>query len=125
MKKFTKIVATISTVRCEEDFLKKLFDAGMNVVRLNTAHMSLEDADFVVKRIRKISDTIGIMLDTKGPEVRTCEFEPIKIASGDKIKIFDKGVSGDSARGFNVNYANFSKEVDVTCRILIDDGEIE
>jgi len=42
MKKFTKIVATVSDRRCEVDFIKKLYKAGMNVVRLNTAHQDFE-----------------------------------------------------------------------------------
>ena len=70
MKK-TKIVATISDKRCEVEFLEKLYRAGMNVVRLNTAHQDMEQALKVVENVRKVSDNIAILIDTKGPEVRT------------------------------------------------------
>jgi len=68
MKK-TKIVATISDKRCEVEFLEKLYRAGMNVVRLNTAHQDMEQALKVVENVRKVSDNIAILIDTKGPEV--------------------------------------------------------
>ena len=70
MPKKTKIVATISTLNCSVDFIQGLYKAGMNVVRLNTAHMSHEDALVVINNTRKISGKIGILLDTKGPEIR-------------------------------------------------------
>ena len=50
------------------DFLKSLFDEGMNVVRLNTAHQSLEDALKVIRNVREVSERIALLLDTKGPE---------------------------------------------------------
>ena len=82
-KKQTKIICTIAHNRCDRVFIQKLFDAGMNVARLNTAHISLEDADLILKNIRSVSESIGILIDTKGPEVRTCEIsEPLKVETG-------------------------------------------
>ena len=69
--KHTKIVATISDQRCEVDFIRSLYEAGMNVVRLNTAHMSEEGLQRVVSNTRMVSGRIGILIDTKGPEIRT------------------------------------------------------
>jgi len=57
MIKKTKIVATISDRRCDVEFIKQLYDAGMNVVRLNTAHQNLEQAKMVIENVRK-----GILL---------------------------------------------------------------
>ena len=69
--KRTKIVATISDKRCDVGFLRELYEAGMNVVRLNTAHQTLEDAMKVIRNVREVSDEIPLLIDTKGPEVRT------------------------------------------------------
>ena len=85
MKK-TKIVATISDKRCEVEFLEKLYRAGMNVVRLNTAHQDMEQALKVVENVRKVSDNIAILIDTKGPEVRTMLMdEPMHVDRGETV----------------------------------------
>ena len=68
----TKIVATISDKRCDVDFIKSLHDAGMNVARLNTAHITAETCTLLVNNIRAVSEDIAILIDTKGPEIRTC-----------------------------------------------------
>ena len=60
----TKIVATISDQRCEIDFIKSLYSAGMNVARLNTAHITTETAKKVVNNIRNVSEKIAIIIDT-------------------------------------------------------------
>ena len=70
MLKHTKIVATISDQRCDVEFVRSLYNAGMNVVRLNTAHMMEEGLNSVVTNVREVSDRIGILMDTKGPEVQ-------------------------------------------------------
>lgn len=67
MKRLTKIVATVSDLRCEPEFVRALFEAGVSVVRLNTAHQSLADSERVVRSVRSVSESIAIMLDTKGP----------------------------------------------------------
>jgi pyruvate kinase len=125
--KKTKIVATLSTQRCEPKFLKKLYENGMDVVRLNTAHQKLEESYEVLKNIRKVSTRIGVLLDTKGPEMRiTAMEEAVKIKKGDTIKI--KGTDKDlksSAACLYVNYKGFVKDVPVGASILIDDGDIE
>ena len=74
MKK-TKIVCSISDLRCEEKFLRELFFAGMNVVRLNTAHADAEGIKKIIRNVRAVSPHIGILIDTKGPEVRTTRAE--------------------------------------------------
>lgn len=88
MLKHTKIVATISDQRCDVEFVRSLYNAGMNVVRLNTAHMMEEGLNRVVTNVREVSDRIGILMDTKGPEVRTTTAkEPIPFTTGDTVKI--------------------------------------
>jgi pyruvate kinase len=125
MKK-TKIIATISNKSCSVDLLEQMYHAGMDVVRLNTAHQSLEDALPVIENIRAVSDRIAIMIDTKGPEIRTMEIkEPIAVKSGDVVLI--KGASENMLPGecVCVSYDRFAEDVSLDDRILIDDGDIE
>ncbi|MBU3954248.1 MAG: pyruvate kinase, partial [Proteobacteria bacterium] len=125
MQRKTKIVATISSLKCSSDFIRDLYTAGMNVVRLNTAHMSHEDALKVISNTREVSDKIGILLDTKGPEIRTCDAKaPLSVKHGDYIRI--KGAPLEISRDdvICVSYENFVKDVPMGSSILIDDGYI-
>ena len=70
MKK-TKIIATISDRSGSVELLRALHAAGMDVVRLNTAHQTPEQALPLIRNVREVSDRIAIMIDTKGPEIRT------------------------------------------------------
>lgn len=125
MKK-TKIVATISDKNCDVPFLKKLHHAGMDVVRLNTAHQSFEDTLKVINNVRQVSDHIAILVDTKGPEIRTTKADAsFDIHTGDTITIAgdpDKTTSKDCVY---VNYNGFINDVPEKSRILIDDGQLE
>ena len=71
MVKKTKIVATISDQRCDKGFINRLYENGMNLVRMNTAHQTPEDTLKIIQHVRSVSDKIALMLDTKGPEIRT------------------------------------------------------
>ena len=68
-RKRTKIVATISDKKCEVEFIRELYEAGMNVVRINSAHLDLDGAKKIIDNIRSVSDKIAILIDTKGPEI--------------------------------------------------------
>lgn len=125
MRRNTKIVATISNLNCSPDFIKGLYWAGINVVRLNTAHMTHDDALEVIENTRQVSNKIGILLDTKGPEIRTCDNDkPLSVKYGDTIKI--KGAPGEVSKGnvICVSYEHFVKDIPVGSSILIDDGYI-
>ena len=90
MKKFTKIVATVSDKRCDKDFIQRLFENGLNVVRMNSAHLNREGFEKIIGNVRAVSDRIGILMDTKGPEVRTTtnhEDTDIEILEGDKVNV--------------------------------------
>ncbi|KGN95931.1 pyruvate kinase [Porphyromonas crevioricanis] len=124
--KQTKIVATISDLRCEKDFLTRLINAGVNVVRLNTAHMDEEGMDRIIDRVRSISSFVGILMDTKGPEVRTTTVEsPIVYREGDNFYIKGDPSSISTKECLSVNYTNFVRDVNVGSCILIDDGILE
>jgi pyruvate kinase len=121
--KHTKIVATISDKRCDCEFISQLYKAGVNVVRLNTAHISGESALKMINNVRQVSDSIAILVDTKGPEIRTVGIEePIRVAEGDLIKV--KGGEGQSNQ--ETLYVSFEKiqQVPVGGHILIDDGDL-
>lgn len=122
-KKLTKIVATVSDRRCDPEFIQSIIDAGVNVVRLNTAHQSPQDSARVVAAVRAVSDTIAILVDTKGPEVRVRGLvDALELKAGDTVTI----PKVDQLRkGFDVSYASFVEEVPVGAHILMDDGSIE
>ena len=123
--KQTKIVASISDLRCDQDFIRKLFFAGMNVVRMNTAHATEDGLRKIVKNVRAVSPHIGIMIDTKGPEVRTTGVaEPIQYKIGDVVKIFGRPEMDTTHDIVNVSYPNITDDVKVGDDVLFDDGEL-
>lgn len=126
MKKLTKIVATISDKHCEPEFLRAMYDAGMDVVRVNTAHQSPEQTLRVMENLRKVTVKVPIMLDTKGPEIRTCDGEEdIPVEKGQLIRV--KGNPGvpSSPGCISVNYSGFVSHLLPGKKIMIDDGDIE
>ena len=126
MRKKTKIVATISDLRCDVDFLQSLFDNGMNIVRINTAHASFDGAKKIIKNIRKVSDTIGILIDTKGPEIRTQLLDKaFDVSYGDTLKIAGDKSKTSTKELIYVNYNHFVRDVPEGSKILIDDGDLE
>ena len=126
VKKRTKIVATIADRNCEPEFLRSLYEAGMDVVRINSAHLDPEGVIKIVTNVRSVSDKIAILLDTKGPEIRTtrCE-EPIKFLKGQSVIIGGNAKGWTTQEIINVNFRNIARYVPEGSHILIDDGEIE
>ncbi|WP_291530552.1 pyruvate kinase [Bacteroides sp. UBA939] len=124
--KQTKIVATISDKRCDVDFIKELFEAGMNVVRMNTAHLGYDGLEKLISNIRAVSNRIAILMDTKGPEVRTTTSEePIPYRTGDRVNVVGNPEQPTTRECISVSYPNFVHEVTVGVHILIDDGDLE
>ena len=124
--KQTKIVASISDRRCDVDFIKQLFDAGMNVVRMNTAHASREGFEALIANVRAVSNRIAILMDTKGPEVRTtANAEPIPYKIGEKVKIVGNPELETTRECIAVSYPNFVHDLNIGGTILIDDGDLE
>ncbi len=126
MIKHTKIVATISDERCEVEFIRSLFKAGMNVVRLNSAHMTEVGFNRVVSNTRAVSNCIGILMDTKGPEMRTTVTQaPIDFKTGDTVKVIGNPDQETTRECICVTYKNFVNDLSVGSDMLIDDGELE
>ena len=126
MSKYTKIVATISDARCDVDFIKQLYESGMNVVRMNTAHASREGFEALIANVRAVSNRIAILMDTKGPEVRTtANAEPIPYKTGDKVKIVGNPDQETTRECIAVSYPNFVNDLNIGGLVLIDDGDLE
>lgn len=126
MDKLTKIVATISDLRSDPEFLQRLHEAGMDVVRMNTAHQTPEQAMKLVENVRKVSCRIPLMVDTKGPEIRTNASPNIIEVEKDQLLMVKgaKGIASD-ANCLYVNLDDFVNHLEVGNKIMIDDGEIE
>ena len=124
--KRTKIVATISDRNCSPEFINELYDNGMNVVRFNTAHQMPEDTIKAVENVRKANKRIPIMVDTKGPEVRTTKaVDGFTVEAGDKLKFKSNNPDGISQDGVvYLNYPGFVDELSVGDPLLIDDGSL-
>ena len=129
MKK-TKIVATIGPASESEENLRKLFENGVNVCRLNFSHGSHEEHQKRIDAIKKVRQEmnlpIAIMLDTKGPEIRIGDFAEgtIEVEQDDIFTLTTRDVMGDKDI-VSVSYKNLPDDVEIGGRILIDDGLVE
>ena len=132
LAKRTKIVCTMGPSTEDENVLRKLIENGMNVARFNFSHGSHEYHKAGIERVRRVADEVGvpvaILLDTKGPEVRTGVLEngeKVHFETGDKTVITtDDDVIGNHDR-FSLDFKNLPNEVKPGDRILIDDGLLE
>ncbi|MBU5311641.1 pyruvate kinase [Tissierella carlieri] len=129
MKK-TKIVCTIGPASESENVLKELFVNGLNVCRLNFSHGSHEEHKRRIDNIKKVREElnmpIGIMLDTKGPEIRLGDFKEgtIEIEEGDIFTLTTRDIVGDKSI-VSVSYVGLPNDIEKESRILIDDGLVE
>ena len=130
-QKKTKIVCTMGPACEDEETLRKLIENGMNVARFNFSHGTHESQKAMMERVRKVADEMGvpvaIMLDTKGPEVRTGIIEgggKVAIETGSDIVVVTDNVPCTPSR-ISLDYKNLPNEVEPGATILIDDGLIE
>jgi pyruvate kinase len=129
----TKIIATLGPATESEEMLVKLIRAGVDVVRLNMAHAKHDWTRQIIRRIRVAAKTAGrevaIMMDIKGPEIRTGDVAaPIELKVGE---IFDftvkPGADRENAveiRSVDVNYLNLVNDIQVGDTVLVDNGLI-
>ncbi|MHC5227382.1 pyruvate kinase [Enterococcus sp. LJL99] len=129
MKK-TKIVCTIGPASESTEMLVNLINAGMNVCRLNFSHGDFEEHGNRIKNIREAVKITGkrvaILLDTKGPEIRTNDMEngAITMKIGDSVRISMTEVLGTNEK-FSITYPELINDVNVGSHILLDDGLID
>ena len=91
--KRTKIIATVGPATREEDKIIALYKAGVNVLRFNFSHADYENVDRVATMVHRLNSEgttkLGLLLDTKGPEIRTGDYEGVKnYEKGDVFNIF-------------------------------------
>ncbi len=127
----TKIVGTIGPA--SENKLEELFDAGLNVTRINYSHGSWDEQAEKTEKIielRKEKDIpIALLLDMQGPEIRTGMLvtgknEKIKLEDGQKFTLVNEDIVGDKDR-VSVSYKNLYQDIKPGSKVLIDDGAIE
>lgn len=126
----TKIICTLGPATDSEEMIEKLIKNGMNVARLNFSHGSYEEHRRrieMVKRVReKLGAPVGIMLDTKGPEIRIGTFESgkVNLIAGQSFTLTTEDITGNEEI-VSITYNSLPAEVEIGTRILIDDGLIE
>lgn len=126
----TKIVCTIGPASESEEMIEKLINAGMNVARLNFSHGSHEEhkgrIDTIRKVAKRLNKTVAILLDTKGPEIRTHNMKDgvIELEKGKEVIVSMTEVEGTPEK-FSVTYDNLINDVQVGSYILLDDGLVE
>ncbi|MFB4163003.1 pyruvate kinase [Alteribacillus sp. JSM 102045] len=126
----TKIVCTIGPASESPETLKQLMEAGMNVARLNFSHGDYEEhkarIDTIRKTAKEIGKTVAILLDTKGPEIRTHSMQggAINLEKGQELLISSEEVEGTPEK-ISVTYPGLAEDLEPGNKILLDDGLIE
>ncbi len=135
MYKRTKIVCTMGPACDDDNILREMMKAGMNVARFNFSHGSYEEHHGRIERVKRIAAeldmSIGILLDTKGPEIRTGLLEghqKVAVSAGDEIVVTAEPTTEENlgnAGHISLDYLDLPREVEPGSKILIDDGLIE
>lgn len=125
----TKIICTLGPASTNEEMLEKMLKAGMDVARVNFSHGTHEGHGKTIDLFRKVRDNLGlsaaVMLDTKGPEIRTRDFEGGKamLKNGEFFTLTTENVLGNAQRA-SITYANLPGELKEGDEVLIDDGKL-
>ncbi|QCX34478.1 pyruvate kinase [Caloramator sp. E03] len=123
----TKIICTIGPASESENMIRKLIENGMNAARLNFSHGSYEEHGKrieLIKKLRKeLNKPIAIILDNKGPELRTGNFkvDSVELVEGQKYILTTRQVLGDE-NICSVSYDKLHEDLKVGDRVLINDG---
>ena len=128
MKK-TKIVCTLGPASSSEEVMEKMLKSGMNVARLNFSHGTHEYHKEMIETFKRVRDRMkvsaGILLDTKGPEIRIGEMGggAAELVQGGEYILTTEDVVGDDKRA-PISYKDLPSQVAVGQRILMDDGKL-
>ncbi|MFW5994173.1 MAG: pyruvate kinase, partial [Halanaerobiaceae bacterium] len=126
----TKIVCTLGPASNDKETIMKMAEAGMNVARFNFSHGDHAEQkarmDLVKEVEKEFGQPIGIMLDTKGPEIRTgvLKDDKVELTAGEEIILTTEEIEGDKNR-VGVTYQKLNEDLNEGSIILIDDGLIE
>lgn len=128
----TKIVGTIGPASQSEEMLTKLMNAGLNVTRINFSHGGYEENGEKIETIKKVRKAlnrpVALLLDTKGPEIRTGVLETgnekVVIEEGQTFTFVNDDIIGNNERT-SISYKELYKDVKVGSTLLVDDGALE
>lgn len=130
MKK-TKIICTMGPNTNDADLMRKLVQNGMDIARFNFSHGDHEEQKSRMDMLKKIREEekkpVAILLDTKGPEIRTGllkDGKKVTLNAGDRFVLTTKEQEGDE-KGVSITYDGLVEDVQIGKKILIDDGLIE
>jgi len=129
MKK-TKIICTIGPSCNNEEVLEAMINNGMDVARINLSHSTHEFAEDIVLKIRKLNKklntNVGILFDTKGPEIRVGSFKEgfVELVEGQKVILTPNKADGTDGK-INISQRKLSLDLDIDSVILLDEGAIE
>jgi pyruvate kinase len=131
MTRKAKIIATVGPASSSHAMLKRLLQAGVDVIRLNFSHGTYDDHAKVIKEIRSLAKkenkSLTILQDLQGPKMRTGMLEngeAIILSPGEQIILTTRNVTG-TKDAIQVNYESFAQDLSKGDRILVDDGRIE
>ena len=127
MRRRTKIICTIGPATASFEGLKALYEAGMNIVRINMSHSNHDSAAEIINWIktlnRQVKYPIPVLLDTQGPEIRTGVLEnPMELNSGDVVTLSVRDGDLIEQRSIHVNYTELVEVVEVGSIITVDNG---
>ena len=128
----TKIVGTIGPASESKEMLTKLIKAGLNVTRINFSHGGYEENGEKIETIKKVrkalNKPVALLLDTKGPEIRTGVLETgnekVVIEEGQTFTFVNEDIIGNNERT-SISYKELYKDVKVGSTLLVDDGALE
>lgn len=129
MERKTKIVCTLGPAVDSDEMIEKMILTGMNVARLNFSHANHDEHLERIERVRRVAKKlgryVGILADTKGPEIRTGEFEngAAMFNKGDIVKVHKEKILGNKEK-FHIECDELYDDISVGDFILIDDGKI-
>jgi len=124
MTRKTKIIATVGPSVNSKDGIKKLVEAGADVLRLNFSHGTNDDHSNVVKWARELDRSVAIMQDIQGPKIRTGETkDSTQLEEDNQIKITNKELISNENEIY-ISYKDLFKDINTGERIFIDDGQI-
>ncbi len=126
----TKIICTVGPATTSEKKLKELMESGMNTARINFSHGDHTTHEKTMSKVKKVREELGLpvalLLDTKGPEIRTklLETDNVELVQGQKFTFTTKDIEGTNEM-VSVTYSDFAKDLKVGNTVLVDDGLIE
>jgi pyruvate kinase len=125
MPTFTKIIATIGPASQDPDTLRKLQQAGMNAARINLSHGDRQSQADYIHRLRQLDNNLAIILDTKGPEIRTGRMaaDPTGFTSGQTVVLTGSAIEG-TGDTIPIVYPHVD-EIPLNAQVLFDDGLVE